>query len=310
MVIILPGPEPKQRALSSEEKNDHDIENALYVGVSWEGTGQVWKNEDGFVTCLGVPSLEPVRVSSIGNVADTLRSQTQPNVILHRMTLEPGQYYPRIARPTAPGFAPRDKQEMYGSVRHFLSLTKNLDEILDCVEPTIANFDCHGNRIRSLLLLTCTECENQMRGILRENGVVKYRYTTNDFVRLLEPMRLGEYSVEFSEMPWLSAFTPFVKWNAEKPTKSLRWYDDYNAAKHDRTENLHRASLKSVFEALAALWVLLSAQYGTNLWHTHSGSDHIFTCSTCPRWRYSEVYTYPYEGAGRIAEEVHLFPSG
>lgn len=148
-----------------------------------------------------------------------------------------------------------------------------------------------------------------MRGILRDNGFEKDRYQTSDFFKLFEPMRLGEYTVEFSEIPWLGTFSPFSDWKNTAPTQSLPWYDAYNASKHDRTTNLHRASLRSVFDALAAIWVLLSAQYGPSSWRTHSGSDRTFKCVACPRWRYSDLYTYPYEGAGPGGEKILLFPS-
>lgn len=317
MVVVISGPEPRQRNLTPQEEIDHEIEHSTYVGVTWENSGQVWKNIDGKVTRPGIIGFEPIPVVSGSTVAGTLRQIVGPDVVLHDMALQPGRYYPRIvrpgdqnpcAKPNIPNLGSQNKQEIYGSARHFSSLIRELDDILDSVEPTENNFSCFGNRIRNLLLLACTESENQMRGILRENGVAKPKYDTNDFVRLLEPMRLQEYSVKFSEMPWLGEFAPFSTWNEGDPTQSLSWYKAYNAAKHDRTVNLHQASLKRVFQALAALWVLLSAQYGAYAWRNRSGSDRVFTLVECPRWRYSEVYIYPY-GEGQELEPVEYFSS-
>merc|ERR1712023_303544 len=100
-------------------------------------------------------------------------------------------------------------------------------------------------------------------------------------------MRLDEYRVAFSEMPWLDHVSPFRGWDSEKPTKSLEWYDAYNAAKHDRAQNGHRASLKTVFQSLAGLWVLLAAQYGPKSWRTISGSERTFSLISAARWRFS-----------------------
>lgn len=133
MGIVLSGPKPSQRDLAPEEKISHGIDNAVFIGASWENKGQVWKNDGGFLTCPGVASLGPICVSEDSNVADTIRKHTAPGAILHKMVLNPGQYYSRIARPsnqhpldvpTSPNFAPRDQQEIHSSARHFLSLVK------------------------------------------------------------------------------------------------------------------------------------------------------------------------------------------
>ncbi|MDV7143689.1 hypothetical protein R3X27_13465 [Tropicimonas sp. TH_r6] len=306
---------PNQRALDSDEETDHDIEEALFIGVSWGHAGNVWRKDGKLLTRVGVPNFTPVPVEGTSTVSQTLRKQFTQNVVLHQMTLQPGQFYPRIARSTdqhpldVPSFFRVDRREQYGSARHFSSLVRQLDEVLEAIEPTRENFDSYGNRTRNLLLLICTECENQMRGVLRANGVEKDQYRTGDFIRLLEPMRLNEYSVEFSEMPWLGEFRPFEQWCRKAPTKSLQWYDSYNAAKHDRAKHFHRASLMSVLEALAALWTLLSAQYGPS-WRTIEATERIFTQQKYPRWRYSDVYCMAYPSSGFEPEQVRLFPYG
>lgn len=321
MSIILASPKPDQRQLSEAEKTSHDVEDATYIGVTWEKYAQVWKQEDGKLFRPGVPfhSLQPIETQ--GSVAATLLKKCHSNAILHRMTLEPGRYYPRIARPhdqhpidmptPQHGAWPAD-DETFDAARHFATLVDELDEILKTVEPSMENFIVYGNRIRNLLILACTECEAQMRAVLRENGLVgggptKDRYTTNHFVRLQEPMRLGEYGVRFAEMPWLGIMRPFQLWNKADPTKSIGWYERYNASKHDRSANMRQANLISVFEALAALWILLTAQYGPNGWRIRSGSERVFECVEAPRWRYSDVYTFPYKGTDQRTVAVELF---
>lgn len=317
--LVLTQPPPRRRELQEHETIDHDVEDAKFIGASWDKSGHVWLSENGKVTRPGVPNFQAKPVGDWGSVAEIIRNSIPgKSVTLHQMTLAPGQYYPRVARPNdqhpmdfpgAPNFARGDSGEVFGSARHFSALMNDLEFIFDCVQPSGSNFDCHGNRIRNLLLLACTECENQMRGVLRANGMVKDkdRFFTYDFAKLLTPMRLDEYIIEFAEMPWLGEFAPFSGWDPGNATASLPWYEAYNSSKHDRTKNLHRASLKVTLDALAALWILLSAQYGVRGWHTQSGSDRTFKCIAIPRWRYSDVYTYPYEGSGRSAEAVKLF---
>lgn len=319
MSIILPSPKPKQRPLTGSEKINHDVEDATYIGVTWKNCTQVWKQEGGKLSRLGV-SFTDLPIEPQG-VAAALLKKCDPNATLHRMTLEPGQYYPRIARPNdqhptdmpmpQKGARPED-DETFDAARHFSTLVDELDEILKTVEPAAENFKTFGNRIRNLLILACTESENQMRAVLRENGLAgggptKDRYTTNHFVKLQNPMRLGEYGVRFSEMPWLGVFRPFQLWNEVDPTKTIDWYERYNASKHDRSANMSRANLMSVFQALSALWILITAQYGPHGWRIRSGSERVFECVEAPRWRYSDVYTFPYEDKDGREAAVKLF---
>ncbi|MEB8389152.1 hypothetical protein OO012_18135 [Rhodobacteraceae bacterium KMM 6894] len=149
-------------------------------------------------------------------MAATLLRKCHPDATLHKMALKPGQYYPRIARPndqhpndmpTSQNGAWPEASETFDAARHFSTLVDELDGILNTVEPAAENFEAYGNRIRNLLILACTECENQMRAVLRENGLAgsgstKDRYTTKHFVELKNPMRLGEYGISFAEMPF------------------------------------------------------------------------------------------------------------
>ena len=85
--------------------------------------------------------------------------------------------------------------------------------------------DTYGHEIRNLLILACTEIEAHWRGILNANRVKKDRYTTVDYVSLLDAMRLDKFSVNFPRYPWLRSRRPFEGWTSAAPTQSLRWYD-------------------------------------------------------------------------------------
>ncbi len=319
MPIIVSSPKPNQRTLTDAEQTNDVVEHATYVGVTWEKYAQVWKHEGGKLIRAGVPRFGALPIATQGSVAATLLEKCHPKAILHRMTLHPGQYYPRIARPhdqhptdmpTPQNGAEPLVDVTFDAARHFSTLVDELDDILKVVAPAAENFEAHGNRIRNLLILTCTECENQMRAVLRENGLAgtgptKDRYNTNQFVKLLNPMRLDEYGVSFAEMPWLGVMRPFHLWSETDPTKSIDWYERYNASKHDRSANMNKANLISVFQALSALWILLTAQYGPNGWRIRSGSERVFKCVEAPRWRYSDVYTFPYDKVS--VEAVKLF---
>src|SRR6202000_970508 len=98
----------------------------------------------------------------------------------HRMALDPGQYYPRIARPLAPflndsqGWTPtvRDERDTIAMTRGQLTvLVRRLDEVCQTVHPEEPNLRAYGHEIRNLLMLACTEVESQWRGVLLANGL-------------------------------------------------------------------------------------------------------------------------------------------
>ena len=91
--------------------------------------------------------------------------------------------------------------------------------------------------------------------------VVGQGYTTNDYVRLRDPLYLTEYKVTLVPYANVPPIEPFATWNAAKPTQSLVWYDAYNKTKHHRAANLSEASLLRCIEAVAANVILFCVRY-------------------------------------------------
>lgn len=58
----------------------------------------------------------------------------------------------------------------------------------------------YGHLIRNTLLLAAMEFENECKGVLSANGYTPAanpnRWTTGDFVKALQPLRLTEYEVQ------------------------------------------------------------------------------------------------------------------
>lgn len=219
------------------------------------------------------------------------------------MVLRPGQYYPRMARPTdvrpddSPGHYPalRDMGSEVAHLQRQLSdLTQRLDRACRIVYPAPDTLKVYGDELRELLILACTEVEASWRAILRANGVAEDRPNTRHYVALQDAMRLGEYAVTFPTFPRLQAFRPFAGWGAsEAPTKDLPWYDAYNAVKHSREENFTRATLEQVFTAVAACAVMLCGQFGRGALR-HGLLEEFLHLEATPRWPYTEVYTWIY----------------
>ena len=136
--------------------------------------------------------------------------------------LEPGEYYPRMARAsildaTEPLGRNPDNSQATRRTRAIAagqlhSLSTQLEQICRVVDPEDKNLETFGHEIRNVLLLACTEVEAQCKGILKDNGVSKERMTTVDFVSLATPMKLREYEIDFPYYPWIRPIKPFELW--------------------------------------------------------------------------------------------------
>ena len=167
-----------------------------------------------------------------------------------------------------------------------------MEAICRVIQPEKTNLNSYGHDIRNVLLLACTEAEAHWKWILEKNGVERHdRQNTNDYVRLLKPMRLAEFSVAFSFYPWMTKFSPFEKWNSDKASKSLFWYVAYNNAKHDIGTYFHLATLQNAFDALSACFVMMCAQYGWDFALEDKDADRSFMkLVDYPKWHPSQVY--------------------
>ena len=67
-------------------------------------------------------------------------------------------------------------------------LLAKMQDIFETVEPGPSNLQTYGHKIRELLLLAAMEVEASWTAVLKANGYVRDRFTTNDYVKLLKPM--------------------------------------------------------------------------------------------------------------------------
>ncbi len=200
---------------------------------------------------------------------------------------ELGRYFPRIWRGAYDRnrihcYRPIDARSTYGGT--FVGANVATSIIFDAVqnlfrfvEPAKENLRTFSHKIREALILACTEVESAWRSVLEINSSKKASYySTNDYYRLVEPLHLKEWTVVLRDYPDLGDFSPFASWEESKPTKSLPWYDAYNAVKHHREERFQRATYESLINAAAALHILQSAQFGPEIY------DRLFENESSP----------------------------
>lgn len=322
MSIVVNTNPSKYRAVTADESQDHIVKAGDYFGTTSAHGGHCWHFDGQKAVRLGIQN--PDHQSAV-TLADgeslrgaLLRVPMFGNVdfVLHKMDLPPGAFYPRMARPSdqhhleAPGMLPEYwllADAMVSTLNQVRSLVEMLDTVFQSVHPADANLSCYGNSIRNLLILACTECEAQWRGVLAANGTIPSRPSTTDYVKLATAMRLGEYAVRFQHFPWLEPMAPYRQWSPDRPTQSIAWYDAYNAAKHDRETAFSRATLASSIQAVAAVWIMVAAQFGIHGVRHFYDLDRYFHLERVPLWRYSEVYTYGYEGFNKDAGKRRFF---
>jgi hypothetical protein len=224
----------------------------------------------------------------------------------------PGEYHPRVHRVGWPnlkhlGSAFDDERR---GLRSFLvaysTLMVSIERILRVVEPTVANLGAYGHEIRQALILASTEVEAGWRGVLVANRYVapNSRFSTNDYVKLLGPMKLDQWTVRLRFHPDIQ-LSPLAGWSAaSSPTQSLAWYDAYNAVKHDREAALPRATLQHLLNAIAAANVLGRAQFGHDALEGVTVPDLVsFDLVAKPQWPAEELY---FKDATPIAKPLQV----
>lgn len=175
----------------------------------------VWEVDETCARRIDVTDSELGRVKAMpGKTAlETLQSY-HPGTTFEQLELEPGEYYPAMARPVmgeSPGRNPdqsRDAMNRRASASGQLhALIQQLEQICRVVHPEEANFQTYGHEIRNVLILACTELESQWKAIL---GAHKARAdNTTDYVKLCAAMKLADYAVEFPYYPWMPERRPF-----------------------------------------------------------------------------------------------------
>jgi hypothetical protein len=284
---------------------------------------EAWKINDVEAYRLGIINPTVFRSTETETIWDVLRTQTGwfgPNGEnpFHKTRLQPGAFYPRMARPPdlhpheSAGSSPSvifEKNYMAMARGQLTVLIRQLNGICQTVHPIAKTFDTFGHDIRNLLILACTEVETHCRGVLVTNGVNKEVYNSNDYVLLRDAMRLEDYAIDFPAYPWLQPIKPFEGWGRTgKPSRDLKWYAAYNAVKHNREHEFEQATLGHAFEAVTAAAIMIVAQFGHPFGlGPRTELQDFFHLAALPAWPLSEVYIHSY-GEGRGAWEAVPYP--
>lgn len=184
-----------------------------------------------------------------------------------------------------------DVLEYSNRLRQLEIVLDDLDSVFKTIAPCRANKKAYGHALRNIILISCTEIDMMMKHIMERNHYKqnKDHYSTKDYIKLLNALRLNQYQVGFKRFN-SSIYSPYWRWNNSATTKSLWWYDAYNEVKHDREMNFKRANLGNAINSVMAFAVLLIAQYGyrNELWSEHVGK--VIHVIKEPQWELNDFY--------------------
>jgi hypothetical protein len=283
-----------------------DPENLWYVRDRIAGQPrQVWHFDGQAATRIGVTNPEGgagtyFRAEPGEDFLGCIRRQTawlDPEATegrFHAMTLGPNEYYPRVARPLAMAnesrlWSPVDIEKVFiANARGQLTLlARKLETICQTVHPSENTLGVYGHEIRNLLILAATEAEMHWRGIIVANGSQSHRLNSNEYVKLVEPLKLIDYVITFHDFPDLQPIRPFAGWSNTDPSRSLSWFAAYHGVKHNREAEFERGTLRHTFEAVSACIALLVAQFGPVALNAELSS---LVSLTVPDWPIEEMY--------------------
>ncbi|MFC4163890.1 hypothetical protein ACFOWU_09505 [Epilithonimonas zeae] len=213
--------------------------------------------------------------------------------------------------------------EKHSLLHSFYIIINDFKKLFDYIEFHDANKDIFSHRIYELYLRTCTEFENNCKGILKANNYNTTRsLTIQDYFKLNKAMKLDEYQVKisiWSPQPLITE--PFKDWQNANEFTPLGWYRDYNQVKHNRSEYFHLASLKNLTKSITGLFSLLAAQFHSNAFHQFQrnmfGSndddgffivqESLFGIKFPHSWVQSDFYDFEWEELKNIDEPFRRY---
>jgi hypothetical protein len=143
-------------------------------------------------------------------------------------------------------------------------LIERLDELFLYIEPDINGLNTYSHKTRELLILSCTEVENNWKQYMQLAGarpINNRDFTTKDYVQLSTLLYLSEFQVSLKPYTTIPSIRPFFGWDSNSPTQSLSWYNAYNKTKHDRNSHFSEAKLYHCIQSIAANLIMYCVRF-------------------------------------------------
>lgn len=172
-----------------------------------------------------------------------------------------------------------DEFDKKNSEQSLTILLQKLSEIFLYVEPSTKSKKTYSHKLRELLILSCTEFENQITSILEKHNIYPLgrNYNTKDYVKVNKMAYLYNYDISFKNYATFNKVMPFKTWNANNPTQSLKWYNAYNKTKHNKNMYFDKSTLEYTINSIAANIIMYCVKFGPySLYHDMSVLSSLF----------------------------------
>jgi hypothetical protein len=157
---------------------------------------------------------------------------------------------------TSPDEILSQKRNQYEPAFHLL--VQDFLRVCEFIEPVDAHLQIYSHRLYELLLRACTEFESLSREILEAHGLDRGgNMNVTHFVAIAPILELQrQRAIASFWRPEATTLSPFEQWTPENV--SLRWYQGYNAVKHNRNAEFFRATFQNVRDAICGVFIIMA----------------------------------------------------
>ena len=205
------------------------------------------------------------------------------------------------------------------AIRSYHEIERDFLRIFEYIEPHDSNLHTYSTRLYEVFLRAATEFESHSKAILEANSYVRSGdWKMSDYKKIDNATLLSSYKIKlpiWSGSPKI--LQPFAPWAYGR---SLSWYQNYNTVKHNRATEFAKANFANTLESVAALFVILYAQFNLLsfspfevVWINHtddhwiSHRDSVFSIQLPTTWKLEQCYGFDSTNLSQLNPKFAVF---
>lgn len=137
---------------------------------------------------------------------------------------------------------------------YFLTIEEDISHLSRWIEPAEANFNCYSLEIARLLMVTAAEVDVLAKLVCKKINSESTASSINLYQNEIQAQFPGVHNATVLIPKFGLTLKPWDSWSAARTPPF--WWQDYNKVKHHRSDHFHKATLKNLLNAVAALLLL------------------------------------------------------
>lgn len=171
---------------------------------------------------------------------------------------------------------------------YFLTIEEDISHLSRWIEPTEANFECYSLEVARLLMVTAAEVDVLSKLVCRKINPASKATSINLYQNEIQAEFPQIHNATVSIPKFALTLKPWDSWSLVRTPPF--WWQDYNKVKHHRSEHFHRATLKNLLNAVAALLLLEILYYQEQVSELTPLSKLFIPNSFCVRFEQGFMY--------------------